>query len=265
MESSLGSLKPFPLQEEIIYGPLPSRRLGLSLGVNLLPFRSKLCSFDCRYCQLGWTPRPTMELGEQIADLPSPGTVSKALEEHLRRLSQEGVQLDVITFSGNGEPTLHPSLGQIAEVALDLRDRYCPWVKLAILSNSSTVGRREVREALEKFDLKIMKLDAGDEETIRRLNRPTSPFDLGAIIEGLRALRRVTLQSLFVQGRVSNVEPSVLDAWIARIVEVQPTLVQVYSLDRIPADRGLRKVERPVLERIARLVEERTGIRAEVY
>jgi len=127
------------------------------------------------------------------------------------------------------------------------------------------VGRREVREALEKFDLKIMKLDAGDEETIRQLNRPASPFDLEVIVKGLQALREVTLQSLFVQGRVSNVEPSILDAWITRIVEIQPTLVQVYSLDRLPADRGLRKVERPVLERIARLVEERTGIRAEVY
>jgi len=252
------------LWEGIVYGPIPSRRLGLSLGVNILPLGSKLCSFNCRYCQLGWTPPPTFDPGRR-EDLPSPAIVVKALEEVLARLAAEGAPLDTITFSGNGEPTLHPSLEEIAQTSRTLRDRYVPRAKLAILSNSSTVGKEEVRRALQRFDLKIMKLDAGDEGMIRRLNRPFSPFSLEEVVEGLKALGEVILQSLFVKGRVSNLHPEVLAPWLERIGEIRPLLVQVYSLDRVPADPGLEKVERERLEAIARLVVERTGVKAEVY
>ncbi|MBI3990327.1 MAG: radical SAM protein [candidate division NC10 bacterium] len=258
-----GGRKPRGLWEGIVYGPIPSRRLGLSLGVNVLPIASKLCSFNCRYCQLGWTPRPPDP--ERHEDLPTPELIVKALEEALSALAEGGTSLDTITFSGNGEPTLHPSLDEIAQGSKALRDRYAPQAKLAILSNSSTVGKEEVRQTLHRFDLKIMKLDAGDEETIRRLNRPLMSFSLQEVIEGVKALEEVILQSLFVRGRVSNIQPEILALWIERVREIRPLLVQVYSLDRVPADRGLEKVERNVLEEIARLVEERTGVKAEVY
>ena len=266
-------MKPFPRKLGIIYGPIRSRRLGLSLGVNLLPSTSKLCSFNCRYCQLGWTLTPSLDPfagtqdrpGVRVKDLPTPSEVSVALEERLEHLYREGRTVDTITFSGNGEPTLHPGLGEIILSARSLRDVYFPNAKLAILSNSSTVGKEEVRKALGRFDLRIMKLDAGDEEAIRRLNQPASPFDLEEVIKGLKALDGVILQSLFVQGRVSNVEPAVIESWVDRVGEIKPILVQVYSLDRIPADPGLRKVGRPKLENIVRTLWERTGIKAEVY
>lgn len=266
-------MKPFPRKLGIIYGPIRSRRLGLSLGVNLLPSTYKLCSFNCCYCQLGWTLKPTFDPsadaqgrpGERIKDLPTPSEVLVALEAGLQRLHRQGIQLDAITFSGNGEPTLHPQLKQIARTTRRFRDKYVPNAKLVILSNSSTVGKEEVREALEEFDLKIMKLDAGDLETVRRLNHPASPFDLEEVIKGLKRLNEVILQSLFVQGRVSNVEPPVVEAWIQRVGEIKPFLVQVYTLDRIPADPGLRPVEQPTLKNIALTLGERTGIKAEVY
>lgn len=258
-------MKLFPLQRGIIYGPVQSRRLGLSLGVNLLPSTYKLCSFNCCYCQLGWTWRPTSDPGERIKDLPPPSEVLAALEASLQRLRRQGIPLNAITFSGNGEPTLHPQLEQIAFTTRRLRDQYVPNAKLAILSNSSTVGKEEVREALEAFDLKIMKLDAGDLETVKRLNHPAFPFDLEEVIKGLKRLNGVILQSLFVQGRVSNVEPPVVEAWLQKVSEIKPILVQVYTLDRIPADLRLRSVERSTLQAIARTLWERTGIKAEVY
>lgn len=259
-----GGRRPRGLWEGIVYGPIPSRRLGLSLGVNILPLASKLCSFNCRYCQLGWTPPPTLD-PEKRGDLPSPEMIAKSLEETLARLAEEGTPLNTVTFSGNGEPTLHPAFDEIVKTSEALRDRYTPRAKLAILSNSSTVGREEIRRTLQRFDLKIMKLDAGDEGTIRRLNRPFSPLHLKEVVEGLKALGEVILQSLFVKGRVSNIYPQVLAPWIGRIQEIRPILVQVYSLARVPADRGLEKVEREILEGIARLVEERTGVKAEVF
>ena len=182
------------VKEDLVYGPLLSRRLGRSLGVNLLGFSEKTCSFNCRYCQCGWTKHPTMEIGERVADLPSVENVASALESKLQQLRREKVPIDVITFSGNGEPTLHPELGAIIKAALALRDRYVPGSRLAILSNSSTVHRPEVRAALEGVDLKLMKLDAGSETLMRRINLPARGFDFTRMLQGLGQLNGVLLQ-----------------------------------------------------------------------
>ena len=258
-------LKTLSLQSGIIYGPVRSRRLGLSLGINLLPSRYKLCSFNCLYCQYGRTPNPTINLTYQTKDLPRPNEVSEALEKSLHRMMKERTKIDAITFSGNGEPTLHPELAEIIEAAKILRDRYLPQVKLAILSNSSTVSRKEVREALEMLDLRVMKLDAGSEDLIRQLNGPASPFYLGEIVAGLKELREVILQSLFVQGRVTNSDPDSVALWLEKVRDIQPVLVQVYTLDRVPAERRLWKVSIPTLQWIARQVRWRAGVEAEVY
>lgn len=254
-----------PLQPSIVYGPVRSRRLGLSLGINILPSGYKLCSFNCLYCQYGWTPKPTLNPTYQIKDLPQPKEVSDALEKSLRQIIRQRMKLDSITFSGNGEPTLHPDLAETVEKAKTLRDRYVPQVKLAILSNSSTVGRKEVREALEMLDLKVMKLDAGSEELVEQLNAPASPFYLGEIVAGLKRLKDIVLQSLFVQGRVGNADPDSVALWLDQVAEIQPTLVQVYTLDRVPAERRLWKVNRATLEWIASQVRWRAAVPAEVY
>jgi len=254
-----------PLQSRVIYGPVQSRRLGLSLGVNLLPADYKLCSFNCLYCQYGWTRKPTLDPGDRIKDLPRPEEVLNALERSLKQLLRRRVRLDCITFSGNGEPTLHPDLAEIADAAKALRDRYFPQVKVAILSNSSTVCREAIREALEKFDLKIMKLDAGSDEIIHRLNAPAPPFYLRDVVEGLKKLKGVILQSLFVHGRVTNADPDSIEVWLEKVREIQPTRVQVYTLDRAPAEERLWKVGLATLQWVGSQVRWRAGVPAEVY
>lgn len=258
-------LKTLPLQSGIIYGPVRSRRLGLSLGINLLPSCYKLCSFNCLYCQYGWTPKPTLHPTQQIKDLPPPGEVSTALERSLQQMSRQKTKIDSITFCGNGEPTLHPDLREIVQAAKHLRDTYLPQVKLAILSNSSTVGREEVREALDMLDMRVMKLDAGSEELVRQVNWPAPPFYLGEVVTGLKRLRDVILQSLFLQGRVCNSDPDSVELWIEKVREIGPLLVQVYTLDRGTADKRIWKVSIPTLQWIARQVHWQAGIHAEVY
>ena len=259
------ALKILPLQSGTIYGPIESRRLGLSLGINLLPSGYKLCSFNCLYCQYGWTSKPTLKPADQITDLPRPADVSAALEASLQKIVRRRKKVDCITFSGNGEPTLHPELAEIIAAAKRVRDRYLPEAKLAILSNSSTVGREEVRAALQMLDLKIMKLDAGSEDLLRRMNCPALPFYLGEIVAGLKSLTDITLQSIFIQGRVANTDPDSLEQWLEKVREIRPSLVQVYSLDRVPAEKRLWKVNLPTLQWIASQVRWRAGVPAEVY
>ena len=259
------SLKAISLQSGIIYGPLRSRRLGMSLGINLLPEDYKLCSFNCVYCQYGWTAEPTADVTHALKDLPRPDQVSDALEKALKAIVKKRQKLDAVTFSGNGEPTMHPDFPEIVERAIGLRDKYLPHIKLAALSNSSTVTRPEIRSALDRLDLRIMKLDAGSEEIIHQLNGPAPPFYLKDIVTGLKDLKDVILQSLFVQGRITNADPDSIALWIESLREIHPALVQVYTLDREPADSRISKVNRPTLEWIASQVRWRAGLKAEIY
>jgi wyosine [tRNA(Phe)-imidazoG37] synthetase (radical SAM superfamily) len=258
-------LRTIPLQRGIIYGPVRSRRLGLSLGVNLLPLKYKLCSFNCLYCQYGWTPNPTIAPTHQLKDLPAVDDVAEALEESLLSLSQRGSPIDSISICGNGEPTLYPELRRVIEAARDLRDRYTPNVQLAIFSNSSTVGSERVREALELLDVKIMKFDAGSEALIREINHPVSPVYMGEMVAGLKALTNVFLASLFIQGKVTNADPDSVDLWIDKVGEIRPVLVQIYSLDRGPADPKIKKVNIATLEWITDRLRWQTGLRTELY
>jgi wyosine [tRNA(Phe)-imidazoG37] synthetase (radical SAM superfamily) len=265
MSVAVESLKAISLQTGIIYGPLRSRRLGLSLGINLLPEDYKLCSFNCVYCQYSWTPQPTLDAMHALKDLPRPVEVSDALEKACKAIARKRQKLDAITFSGNGEPTLHPDFPAIVETARSLRDKYLPRVQLAVLSNSSTVMRPEIAAALNRLDLRIMKFDAGSEEIIHQLNGPAPPFYLKEIVTALRELKDVTLQSLFVQGRISNADPDSVALWIESVREIHPALVQLYTLDRVPADQRIWKVNRPTLEWIASQVRWRAGVKAKIY
>jgi wyosine [tRNA(Phe)-imidazoG37] synthetase (radical SAM superfamily) len=266
MASSISSpLKSLSLQPGIIYGPVHSRRLGLSLGINLLPSSYKLCSFNCLYCQYGWTVKPTVDPAPDIDHLPRPQEVTTALETALQQTGRQKTKLNSITFSGNGEPTLHPDFAEIVEKAKGLRDRYCPETPLAILSNSSTVTSKEVREALDRLDLRMMKLDAGSEELIHQLNGPAAPFYIGEIVAGLKQLKDVILQSLFVQGRVTNSDPDSVAVWVEKVREIRPLVVHVYTLDRVPADKRVERVNIATLQWIASQVHWQAGVEAKVY
>lgn len=253
------------VKEDLVYGPLSSRRLGRSLGVNLLGSGAKYCSFNCRYCQCGWTAQPILEFGDVPPDVPTADQVTQALEIRLQQIFRDRIAVDAITFSGNGEPTLHPKLLAIVKAAADLRNLYVPQAKLAILSNSSTVHRSEVRAALEEIDLKLMKLDAGSDTLARRINLPAPGWDFRAMVRGLAMLNGVVLQAMFVWGRAANTAPEAIREWSKRVAEIGPRGVQIYTVDRVPADSGVMPVAHSVLESIAEYVRRRVHVPIEVY
>lgn len=245
-----------PLQRGILYGPVASRRLGRSLGVNLSPCRRKLCSFDCVYCHYGRSERLTTDPAPFVADLPSVDEVLAALGAALAG----PIELDVVTFSGNGEPTLHPDFREIVDGAVELRDRHRPGTPLALLTNSSLLGDREAREAVSRLDLAICKLDAGTEEVFRAINRPVDGLDLEGVVEGLKAMKGIVLQTLLVDGEPGNVSAEAMNAYLDRVREIGPREVQIYSIDRPVASRRLLKVPPEELTRIAEMAEEHTGV-----
>jgi len=258
-------LRKLSLRTGIIYGPVQSRRLGISLGINLLPTTYKLCSFDCIYCQYGWTKKATMLPTDELKDLPSPEQVHTALETALMELSQNGRKVDSITICGNGEPTLYPHLCQVIETAKRMREQYQPHAQLAILSNSSTVGNKAIRDALDLLDLKVMKFDAGSEEMFQQINHPGAPIYMGEIVAGLKSLKHIVLQALFVQGRLTNTDPDSVGLWIEKVRDIRPLAVQVHTLDREPADEKLEKVNLATLQWIADQVQWGAGVPAEVF
>jgi wyosine [tRNA(Phe)-imidazoG37] synthetase (radical SAM superfamily) len=206
-----------------------------------------------------------VEVGSRISELPTVEAVSDALGRRLEQLSRDQISLDAITFSGNGEPTLHPELAAIVEATAALRDRYAPGARLAILSNSSTVHRPEIRAALGPIDLKVMKLDAGCEALMRRINLPVRGFDFDRMLLGLAELEGVVLQSMFVSGALDNTDPPEVREWIRRISEIRPVGVQMYSFDRPPSDPRLLPVPTTLLKAIASYARWRTGVPIDVY
>lgn len=249
------------LQEGIIYGPIKSRRLGPSLGINLLPVTYKLCPFNCIYCQYGWTSAHTDNASEYMDDLPTMEGLEEALESWLR----QGQNINYITFSGNGEPCLHPQFDKMVEVVSRLRNKYVPRAKLAILSNSTCLGRSNVTEGLKQLDQRIMKLDCGSEETFQKVNRPHKNIKYKEIVENLKNLDDVIIQSVFVDGETSNLENGEIEKWVERIDYIKPREVQIYSIDRPPADQTLKLVGKEKLKEIAQKTQEATRISVKVF
>jgi wyosine [tRNA(Phe)-imidazoG37] synthetase (radical SAM superfamily) len=242
------------LQSGLVYGPLRSRRLGTSLGVNLSPPGRKTCNYNCAYCQYGWTDFPVR------GAFPAPDDVIDAVDRALAAHPD----VDTITVAGNGEPTLHPGFAPIAEGLFHVRARRAPHAKLALLSNGSTLNRLDVKYSLSRFDTRCMKLDAGDATTFRRVNAPGIP--LARLIDGLRSVGHLTLQSMFVrdeEGVIDNTTPRAVDAWLEAVDRVRPESVDLYTLARTPARVSLQKAPAAVLETIAAQVAT-LGIRARV-
>ena len=253
-------MDPIPLQPSIIYGPVRSRRLGWDLGLNASPINYKLCSFNCVYCQYGWTAVHTMDTADRLGDFPTPDDFKKALEDALR----ENEEINSITLSGNGEPTLYPQFEELVDIAKQLKEEYFPEAKLGILSNSSTINIEKIHRALTKLDFRIMKLDVGNLETLRKINQPCRAVDYEAILSGLKSLEKVTLQTMFVDGTIRNIGDWEVREWIERVGEIKPIRAQVYSLHRPPAEISLREVPAERLREIAAQTEEATGVAVEV-
>jgi wyosine [tRNA(Phe)-imidazoG37] synthetase (radical SAM superfamily) len=251
------------LKTGLTYGPVNSQRLGRSLGINILPRKTKLCSFDCVYCQYGWTGAHESRPGRDYG-LPSPAELRAGLEEALRAQAEPPAY---ITFSGNGEPTLHPAFAAMVEEATAARDRLAPSARTAILSNSTTAGDPAVRTALLRLDVRIMKLDEGTAETFARYSRPCAGVDLETVTRGLEALSTaapVTVQALFTTGKNGNLGAAELKAWRARLVRIKPELVQIYTLARGYPDKDIAPATADELQGVKDVLD-RAGIPAEVF
>ncbi len=236
----------------IIFGPIKSRRLGVSLGVNLLPSTGKVCSFDCVYCECGYNAE------RKGGVIPKIDQVKAALSEKLEEMHAKGDHLDVITFAGNGEPTMHPNFDQIIDYTLALRDKYYPNAKVSVLSNSTRIDRPEVFNALLKVDNNILKLDSAIQHTLDLINAPVgTKFDVDKLVDNLAAFNgKVIIQSLFLRGKISgedvdNTKEEEVVAWLDAMLKIQPQSIMVYSLDRPTPAKELVKVDKDELELIA--------------
>lgn len=249
-----------------VFGPIHSRRLGASLGVNLSPCDGKVCSFDCLYCEAGFNAQ-----GAGVSGMPPRIEVRRLLEDKLREMQGSGAGLDVITFSGNGEPTLHPEFAGVVDDTLSLRDRYFPQAKVSVLTNSTRIDRREVVDALMKVDNNILKLDSAIDATMRIIDRPNSPgFTVVALIGRLKVFAGSgIIQTMILRGEwegvhIDNSVPEEVDALIAAYREIRPRQIMLYSIDRPTPARTLVKVPEDELSVIAGRIMDATGIPVKV-
>ena len=249
-----------------IFGPIHSRRLGVSLGVNLMPDDGKVCSFDCLYCEAGYNAQ-----GSGTTGLPLREQVRVQLKAKLRQMHAGGHALDVITFSGNGEPTLHPDFPHIIEDTIALRDKFYPEAKVSVLTNSTMIFKPEVAEALKKADNNILKLDSAIEKTMRLIDRPNSPaFTVEKVVEGLRQFEGTgIIQTMMLRGMhdgisIDNTTDEEISALIDVYREINPREIMIYSLDRSTPEEKLVKVEKEELTEIGKRIEAATGIKVQV-
>ncbi len=226
------------LREETVFGPIYSRRLGSSLGINLLPEKGKICNFDCIYCECGWNRD-----GLEDKKIPSAAEVREALEAKLAQCATESVVIDSITFSGDGEPTLNPEFPQIIDDTLALRDRYYPGTKVSVLSNATRAHIPAVFAALRKVDNPIMKIDAPSDELIARINHPAPGYRLSRVVEALKGFQGdFVLQTMFLRsGDFDSSSPEVLGGWMKIVRELRPRELMVYTIARPTPEQGLEK------------------------
>lgn len=250
------------LHEGVTYGPLISRRFGTSLGINLLPASCKLCSFNCVYCQYGWTE---MRDATPDAKWPRVDEVTSAVREAAARATSTGTTVDRWTLAGHGEPTLHPQFPAVVEALRELRSQVAPATPIGVLSNSTTAHLPEIRRALGRLDERGMKLDAGTQDELRHVNAAATP--IGQIVKALAALPDIAVQAMFVRdpgGRVDNASPRAVAAWLEAIARIRPRDVQIYTLARQPAWAQLEPVPTARLHEIAADVRA-LGLRAAVF
>lgn len=239
------------LFDEIIFGPVRSRRLGVSLGVNLLPTTSKVCSFDCIYCECGWTK------SSQSGKLPSRNEVKKSMLERFELMKSKNEALDVITFAGNGEPTLHPDFEAIIDDTIELRNTYFPKARIAVLSNSTILHKPTVVNALQKTDQNILKLDSGIDETLQILNQPLVPTTVEQVARHLEQFKgNFILQTMFVRGSykgkpLDNSTEVEVEKWLSLVKRLMPKEIMIYTIARDTPVDTLKKVPIEDLEAIA--------------
>ena len=240
-----------------IFGPVNSRRLGISLGINLLPGDGKWCSFDCVYCECGLNKDHKPKL-----PLPTLEEVAEKLEHKLWEMKESGEKLDVITFSGNGEPTMHPKFPQVIDIVIALRNKYFPNAKVSVLSNSTQVHREEIRQALLKADNAIMKLDTANKAYINLVDQPNEAYNMDTVIESLEKMNgKAIVQTILMKGKIKakngnsvsadNCRDEYIMPYIETLKKINPRKVMIYTLDREWPTEGLEKADKSTMDAIA--------------
>jgi wyosine [tRNA(Phe)-imidazoG37] synthetase (radical SAM superfamily) len=257
----MSTLEPARVIQHPVFGPCDSRRFGKSLGVNPLPPGSRVCNFDCIYCECAtgawpgeWDLKPQFPTPEQIRD----GLASAA-----DKIPAD--DLDAITIAGNGEPTLAPELDAIIDVVTEARDRDWPRARTVILTNGTMCHKKTVRQALAKLDQRIVKLDAGTNWILDEVNRPALKLSLVELVRRISMMPEIIIQSMFVHGPVDNTGPHDVQEWCRWLAQLAPLSVQIYSLARTPAKSWVRPVRRGELESISAYVQSIVGIEAHTY
>lgn len=249
------------MREEIVFGPIFSRRLGSSLGINLLPEKGKLCNFDCIYCECGWNAD-----GRDDRHIPDAEALRTALDAKLRECRESGAAIDSITFSGDGEPTLNPDFAEIIGITLALRDKYYPEAKVSVLTNATRLHRDDVREALMRVDNPILKIDAPATELVHRINRPQGEYEVSQVVEDMKLFNGdFVLQTMFLRSSdFDSSAPEVLDGWMDIVRELHPREIMVYTIARPTPQSGLQKFTEAQMRDLVRpLIEE--GFNIKIY
>ena len=242
------------MRESIVFGPIRSRRLGSSLGINVLPERGKLCNFDCIYCECGWNRD-----GRDDTRIPCAADLREALEAKLAECRASGIDIDSITFSGDGEPTINPDFPEMVDITLSLRDRYYPQARVSVLSNATMVHKDAVFEALRKVDNPILKIDAPTTGLARKINNPAPGYRVEDVVEALKRFEGgFVLQTMFLRSDdFDSSSPEVLEGWMDIVRLLHPREVMVYTIDRETPQQGLRKFTPEEMRSLVRpLVEE---------
>lgn len=253
------------LFDDIVFGPIQSRRFGRSLGINLLPLTNKVCNFNCVYCECGWTNLKS----QSVVYFPYEVICAK-LKEAFYDLAQKSLPIDCITFAGNGEPTMHPRFNEIIDKTIEYRNRYLPGKPIVVLSNAALAGNKKVFDALQKADLRVLKLDAGSDAMFQKIDKPLSGKSLDWHISKLKAFKgQLIIQSMFLRGKhngesIDNTEEKELELWLSAIKEIHPESVMIYTLDRPAPEPELEKVQPAILDMICKRVE-KEGIPCKAY
>ena len=254
------------LTEDLVFGPIHSRRLGNSLGVNLLPKVGKICTFNCVYCECGWNP----EKRDEKARLATPQEYEQTLANALKSLVGTPKEPDSITFSGNGEPTLHPSFPEIIDITIKLRDKYVPKAVISVLTNGTNIHKDEIFKALQKVDNNICKLDGGTLDTIKKINLPNVNIDLERYIDNLQRFEgQVIIQTLFLRGEhngltIDNTTDEEVNLWLSHLKKINPRKTMIYVIDRETPEKNLEKLSSEEMSQIADKVKA-LGLNVESY
>ena len=253
------------LFDEIIFGPVNSRRLGVSLGINLLPTDSKFCNFNCIYCECGWTPGK----GQMKSDFHPVELVVNKLDTFLRDYKEQGKTIDTITFAGNGEPTLHPKFEQVIDETIALRNKYYPDAKISVLSNATMLQSEKIVRALSKIENRILKLDSAIEQTALQMNQPLGKYSVDRIVEQFKQFDSCfILQTMFLKGRcnegdIDNTSSTEIDAYLNLLNQIRPEKVMIYTIARDTPSDTLEKISKEKMDHIAEQIRA-LGITTEV-